>query len=354
MFFFFSFFLSCLICFVLIKTVNLHGKLSFDSINGAQKFHQKPTSRIGGLAIILTFIILLIFLESSYHEIFYIIILCSLPIVIAGFFEDLTKKASANFRLFSTILSGILFTFMSGYNLENLQLNFIDNILSIYLISILFSGFAIGGVTNSINIIDGFNGLASGSLLIIFLGFMYIAWMIGDNLILYISMIMFSAILGFFVFNFPHGKIFLGDAGAYFCGYVLACTAVSLSVRNNNISPYACFLLCSYPITETMISIIRKTIRKGSHPNLPDSLHLHMLVYRSLSRKFSKYFDISDYRNPITSIIMWGFPLASLLFTIISYENSILSVLFYFIILISYIFLYSKLSLINLFKKIYK
>ena len=79
-----------------------------------------------------------------------------------------------------------------------------------------------GGVANAINIIDGFNGLAAGSLLIMFGAFAWVAHRLGDDLVFALAMLYAALVLGFFVVNFPHGKIFLGDGGAYFAGFLLA------------------------------------------------------------------------------------------------------------------------------------
>ncbi len=92
----------------------------------------------------------------------------------------------------------------------------VDWLLSFTVCALLFTGFAMGGVANAINIIDGFNGLASGSLLIMLAAFAFVADRVGDELVFSLAILYGALVLGFFVVNFPLGKIFLGDGGAYF------------------------------------------------------------------------------------------------------------------------------------------
>ena len=70
-----------------------------------------------------------------------------------------------------------------------------------------------------------------------------------------------------------------------------------LPFRNPDISPWLSLLICSYPIIETLASIFRKLKRKGSKPTEPDKLHLHMLIYRKFSRKYSKRLKIENMQN---------------------------------------------------------
>ena len=169
--------------------------------------------------------------------------------------------------------------------------------MSYYLISIALTIFCISGITNSVNIIDGFNGLASGSTVIMMFAFLFLGFVTKDSVVFSLSIIFILSHIGFFIFNFPFAKIFLGDGGAYFSGFYLSIIAILLPERNPDISPWVSFLICSYPIFETVISMLRKQKRKGHHFSKPDKLHLHMLVYRDLSRKYAKKYLNVKFRN---------------------------------------------------------
>jgi UDP-GlcNAc:undecaprenyl-phosphate/decaprenyl-phosphate GlcNAc-1-phosphate transferase len=93
-----------------------------------------------------------------------------------------------------------------------------------------------------------------------------------------------AATLGFFVLNFPGGRMFLGDSGAYLLGTVIAFLLTILVYRNPQVSPMFAAVLLVYPVWETLFSMYRKKILRGSSPMQPDGLHLHMLLYKRLVR----------------------------------------------------------------------
>ena len=221
----------------------------------------------------------------------------------------------------------------------------IDYFLSFYLVSLLFTGFAIAGISNSINIIDGFNGLASGSVLIMMLGISYLTFKVSDFELFKISLFFSSIIIGFMILNFPLGKLFLGDSGAYFLGFILACILVMMPYRNPEISPWTSLMICFYPFFETIFSIYRKTRRSGHKFDKPDGIHLHMLVYRHYSRKLSRALNIGNYQNSITSVIMWPLTILPVLIAINFYYQTLIILFAMVIFILSYLFLYKKLSL---------
>ncbi|RUM56921.1 MAG: glycosyltransferase, partial [Persephonella sp.] len=143
------------------------------------------------------------------------------------------------------------------------------------------------GVSNAYNIIDGFNGLASSIAIIVFTSFAYIGFIKNDDFILNISLAMIFATLGFFIWNYPFGKIFLGDGGAYFIGFIIGFLSVYLVFKYKDVSPWYPMLLSTYPIFETIYSIYRKKFVRKISPTEPDGLHLHMIIYKRLIPKLS-------------------------------------------------------------------
>jgi hypothetical protein len=90
--------------------------------------------------------------------------------------------------------------------MHDVSLPGVDWLLSFWLVALLFTGFAMGGVANAINIIDGFNGLAAGSLLIMLAAFAWVAHQVGDDLVFALAILYGGLVLGFFLVNFPLGK----------------------------------------------------------------------------------------------------------------------------------------------------
>jgi hypothetical protein len=89
----------------------------------------------------------------------------------------------------------------------------------------------------------------------------------------------FAATLGFLVFNWPFGRLILGDGGAYLLGMILAWLALLLPVRNPELSPWVSFLILIYPVTETLYTVLRRGYLKR-HPTVADRLHFHALIKR--------------------------------------------------------------------------
>ena len=136
----------------------------------------------------------------------------------------------------------------------------------------------------------------------------FVAFMTGDKTIMSLSIITASSIFGFFVWNYPHGKIFLGDGGAYLIGFWIAVLSVGLTVRHENVSPWFPLVTNSYPILETLFSIYRRRIHQGKSLSMPDRLHLHGLIYRRLilPQEMGSSNRLLN-KNAQTSIYIWVF-----------------------------------------------
>lgn len=297
----------------LVCTKQWHGAFSMDQAKGIQKFHTMPTPRIGGVALLAGALATWLALPGNTQqgqetrELLGLVLLGGMPAFVAGLLEDITKKVSVKARLLATALSGLAFALLSGYWISGVNLPGVDYLLAWAPVGLLFTAFAISGIANSVNIIDGFNGLASGVVVLMLLTLAAIAWRVDDFVVLNIALCGVAVVLGFMLLNFPKGLIFLGDAGAYCLGYLVAALAVALTIRNpGGVSPWAMLLVCGYPIIETLFSVYRRLSRKcRRNPGTPDASHLHSLVYRRVvSRKLIPNAPAWQ-RNALTSPFMW-------------------------------------------------
>jgi UDP-N-acetylmuramyl pentapeptide phosphotransferase/UDP-N-acetylglucosamine-1-phosphate transferase len=169
-----------------------------------------------------------------------------------------------------------------GAVLPRLDIPGVDFLLAWTPFAIAFTIFAVGGVANAINIIDGYNGLAAGHAVIVLAAMAAVSAQVGDSFLLIAALAMIGALLGFLAWNYPKGRIFLGDGGAYLLGFWLAELSVLLVVRHPEVSPWFPMLLLVYPIFETLFSIYRRKILEGLSPGRPDRLHMHQVIYASL------------------------------------------------------------------------
>jgi UDP-N-acetylmuramyl pentapeptide phosphotransferase/UDP-N-acetylglucosamine-1-phosphate transferase len=270
---------SFLTCLLIVKTENWHKLFTLDSSEGVQKLHQNPAPRIGGLGILFAVVCSYFFEKTDCSAILESLILAGLSPFIVGFAEDITKRVNITTRLLATILAGIVGWAITGISLRRVGIYLIDPFFKNQIFSVLFTAHAIGGVVNAINMIDGLNGLASSMIIIALGSISAIAYSVGDVNLAFACLTVSAAVFGFFLVNWPWGKIFLGDSGSYFGGFALAWSCVLLIERNPSVSPFAGLLVCIYPFIETVFSIYRRKARMRS-PTGPDVQHLHSLIYR--------------------------------------------------------------------------
>ena len=338
-----TFFISFLINFLKIK---VKPSFSFDKTEGIQKFHSDTVPRLGGVGIFLGFLFFSIyeFLQSK-NVLYLYLLISSLPVFVGGILEDITKKVSPKKRLVFASISAILTIVLLKVYVYKLDIIFVDDLLKFLPFAFIFTIFAITGVSNAYNIIDGFNGLASGVAIIVLLSFVYMAIKLNDIFIFNVSLALIFSILGFFVWNFPFGKIFLGDGGAYFVGFIIAFISVYLVYNHTEVSPWYPLALSIYPIFETIFSIYRRKLIKNYPSMHPDAHHLHTLLYRRLIPKiFPKLKDKSILRNSAVSPFMW---LLCFFITIIPanlfYKSTLFLVLISIIFVIIYILIYRSI-----------
>lgn len=337
--------LSLVLCLVLVWTRGWHGHFTNDGTGGVQKFHLVPTPRIGGLALALAYWLAVPALPQGLRETWVLIGLAGAPALAAGLGEDLTRKVGVKARLLATMAAGVIFALVTGYTMHQVDLPGMDWLLAIPLVAVLFTGFAMGGVANAVNIIDGFNGLASGSLMIMFATFAYVAHRVGDDLVFALALLWGALVLGFFLVNFPFGKIFLGDGGAYFAGFLLAALGVLLPTRNPEISAWNAILICAYPVIETLASMRRKSRRAGHSIGQPDRVHFHMLAHRRYARRLVRAQHAAHLRNPATSVVTWLLPILTAIFAALSWDSAVGSAFLFFVTVFIYGQLYRVMSL---------
>lgn len=295
---------SVVVAWALVLTKGVHGTLSMDTQLGVQKFHTHPTPRIGGVAIVLgVSCAYWVAPKDHFYGLLWPLLLASTPAFTFGLVEDLTKRVSVRARLLATMASGVLGWWITGLSITDANVWGLDALLGISVVSVLFTAFAVGGVANAINIVDGFNGLSSGAVIIALLGLGSISLQAQDVEVAHLCILFALLTLGFLLVNWPWGKLFLGDGGAYFLGFALAWISVLLLGRNPEVSAWGPMLACGYPILEVGFSIWRRKKRNLS-PGDPDRLHLHSLVKRRIVRNLFPAFS-NTARNSITGACMW-------------------------------------------------
>ena len=336
-----AFLASFVLCIAVVLTKPWHEAFSMDTTDGIQKFHTAPTPRIGGIPIVLALVIAWGKSSVEIQTLLAPILFAGMPAFLFGLAEDLTKQIGVVQRLLATMASGLLAWWITDYSLSRLDIFGVDLLMQFTLFSVMFTAFAVGGVANAINIIDGFNGYASLTCTIAFIGFALIAFQVGDQNLAFVSLILAAAALGFFWVNWPFGKLFLGDGGAYFLGFSLAWIAVLLIERNPSVSAFSALVICILPITEVLFSIFRRRVR-NDHPGKPDSLHFHSLFQRRYVRKwFVKWHSLA--RNSLVGIFMGLMSLVSAFTANLIYDDTLYCIITSLFFAMGYVAVFARM-----------
>lgn len=288
---------------VLVLTARGHGRFTMDLPGAVQKFHRAPTPRIGGVAIYLAAAVAWAGAGGEAQQLLAMLWLAGMPAFLVGLVEDVTKRVSVRARLLITISSGALVVVGSGVALVRTGMPLVDVLFSFWPFAFLFTAFAVGGMANAINIIDGFHGLASGMVILSLLAIASIAQGEGDVELVMVASLVAAAVTGFWLLNFPWGKLFLGDGGAYFCGFAMGWLTVQLLMRNPAVSIWSGLLVCAYPTIEVLYSVLRRRKRRRS-PGAADGEHLHSLVFTRMVQPHLHGLP-ADLRNAAVSVVIW-------------------------------------------------
>lgn len=339
-----AFLTSFAITLLVIRFKHLHQDLSSDSdFSGPQKFHINAVPRIGGISIAVGLFaaILIKTINQGIANTELILLLCAIPTFAIGLTEDLTKKISVKQRLLCTAISAVCVIYLQGIQVTSFGTPALDFLFAIPFFGTVFTIVAVTGLANAYNIIDGFNGLSSMVGIITLLALAYMGYLFGDTTIIFLSLVMAGAILGFFIWNYPQGLIFLGDGGAYLIGFWIATISILLCTRHPEVSPWFALLINGYPIMETLFTIYRRKIHQGKSPGTPDGIHFHTLIYRRILR--AKHFDSALSANARTAPYLWVLAGLSITPAVLWWESTPILVGACVLFVCSYMWLYARI-----------
>jgi UDP-GlcNAc:undecaprenyl-phosphate/decaprenyl-phosphate GlcNAc-1-phosphate transferase len=288
-----------------------------------QKLHDNPTPRIGGIGIFLAS--LLIFSDA---EVGITCLAASIPAFLSGIFEDLRGDISPKVRLSIMLISGLLSIFLCKAVVTNYE--FFE---TPYYVGALITIVAIIGMVNAANLLDGFNGLLSMISLVIFCAMGIVCYQVGDDSLLHICVVLIAALLGFIVFNYPKGAIFMGDGGAYFLGFCMAIVGILLSKRHPEVSPMFIMTSLSYVVMEVVFSFARKGLIAKTNPLLPDRLHFHHVVSEQM---------LGGSNNKTTLVIVPIVLLCNIL-AVLFKHNALALTIVVVVFIVAYVYVYNRL-----------
>ena len=272
--------LTSLILVPIVKKVAIHVN-AMDEPN-ARKIHKVPMPRLGGLAIYLSFLLgYMLYGEVSTQMLS--ILIGGFLLILIGFIDDI-NSVPARYKLIVQIIAAtivVLYGDLSFSEVSVFGYKIYFNEFWGSLSSIIF----IVAITNAINLIDGLDGLAAGISSIYFLTIAIIAFILNriGGLDVIISLIMLGATLGFLVHNFPPAKIFMGDSGSLFLGFMISIIALLGYKVTTFTSLIVPIVILAIPILDTIFAILRRLL-KGQNIGVADKEHFH---HQLLKMKYS-------------------------------------------------------------------
>ncbi|MBQ0138773.1 MAG: undecaprenyl/decaprenyl-phosphate alpha-N-acetylglucosaminyl 1-phosphate transferase [Kurthia sp.] len=236
-----------------------------------RKVHAKIMPRLGGLAIFLAFLIGVLIYKPENDAIIPIII-ASFVIILTGVLDDMLE-ISAKAKFLGQTIAAAIVIFFGDIQIATINLPF-DGVLDFGYLSIPLTLIWIVGITNAINLIDGLDGLAAGVSTTALLTLAAMAFIMNDTFVLMMALILAVSAMGFLFYNFHPAKIFMGDTGALFLGFIISVLAL-LGFKNVTfVSLVIPIIMLGVPISDTFFAIVRRLLNKQP-PFQPDKSHLH-------------------------------------------------------------------------------
>ena len=259
------------------------------SDEGNRHIHKRVMPKLGGVGIFLAFLVgYMLFHHQQCFLVWFVhfvnsILIGSFIIILTGIIDDI-KSIRASRKLLGQLIAACIIVFYGGILLNNITA--FGYTIDFGILSYPLTIFFIVACTNIINLIDGLDGLSSGITLISCLSLMIIFSLNNSPIIaIILTTALAGAIVGFLPYNFNPAKIFMGDSGSMFLGYIIAVIAL-LGFKNVTLTSFIIpILLLAIPILDTLFAILRRLI---NHKPLgePDKNHLHhQLLKLKLSQK---------------------------------------------------------------------
>lgn len=273
--------LSFAICLAIVK-LGKRLPIRNQDLGAVQAAHSSVTPRIGGIGVLTALGVgLALYAPSSLQQSIALFLFALVPLFSVALAEDIGIAMSPAKRLLAAALSSVMVMTLFNTQITRADIPWLDWAFGFAMFGFLFTVLWSTGICNAINLIDGLNGFASGTCTVIAIGIALVAQNVGDTEIATVAWMMVPAFFGFLTLNWPLGKIFLGDSGAYTLGQILAWLGIFLLNRNVEVAATAIGLLFFWPVADTFFAIYRR-YRAGRRLDAPDRLHFHQLVMRAL------------------------------------------------------------------------
>lgn len=337
-----AFLLAFITAFVITPyTMRLAHRVGAIDMPDNRKVHKKPIPRLGGIAIIVGFLVSVIYLLIIFSVENTLVLASDEILKLVGFFIgiillgilcfiDDTKGVHPLIKLSVQIVVALI-VILSGIRIDSFAIPFLEeNVNLSNIVSYIITLFWIVGITNAINLIDGLDGLSSGIALIASVSLLIIFTLNAQTGLLAIVLVtaLAGGIVGFLPFNFNPAKTFVGDTGSNFLGFSLAVISIlGVAKTYTAIVIVAPIIILGLPIFDTMFAIIRRVIKGKSLKAVlsPDKGHLH---HRLMAKGYTQKQSV---------LILYGMSAVLGFFAIILLESGIWKALSFAMLIVAII-----------------
>ena len=283
-------------------------KLGLKTYQAIQRIHLNETPRLGGFIFILSLASFVAFCNTNESiQLLKIILICLIPIIVIGIKEDLFHNVEPSIRLLALLFVGWLFRAQFIGPLPILtDIPLIGKLLLLQGGISIFYILSMVAIANGMNLIDGVNGLCGAVALSILSALLFLSYKTADITMLYLIFSVILLFIPFMLMNYPYGRIFLGDLGAYSLGLIVSMLTIILFGRHPEISPWGAVLILIYPATEVIFSLLRRMVR-GVSIYHADTAHLHLKLFHFFRPK-PHYKKIANALVTPALSVLWLFP----------------------------------------------
>jgi UDP-N-acetylmuramyl pentapeptide phosphotransferase/UDP-N-acetylglucosamine-1-phosphate transferase len=319
-------------------------KLGLKSYQAIQRIHLNETPRLGGFIFILSLVSFVAFSNSNESiQLLKIILICLIPIIFMGIKEDLFHNVEPAIRLLALLFVGWLFRVQFSGPLPILtDIPFIGKLLLLQGGISIFYILSMVAVANGMNLIDGVNGLCGAVALSILSALLFLSYKTADITMLSLIFTVILLLIPFMLMNYPYGRIFLGDLGAYSLGLIVSMLTIILFGRHPEISPWGAVLILIYPAFEVVFSLLRRII-KGVSIYHADTGHLHLKLFYFFKPQPAYKKIANALVMPLLSLL-WLFPLISISWV---YQKPFFIWIAVILFLLLYLFIYAAIPSIK-------
>ncbi len=288
-------FISCFLLSVLFTPIVIKAAMRWGLVDmpNARSVHTKPVARLGGIAIFLSTILVVIPIiyipaagvhdTEQFREVI-IILIASIAIFALGLFDDI-KHIPSRYKFIGEMVIATVIYFC-GIRIDGLSVEGLFSYDMPFVVSFPLTLLWLVGATNAVNLIDGLDGLAAGIAAIASAVIAVLSLYLGNTVLAIIMFALFGSLIGFLFYNFNPAKIFMGDCGSLFIGFLVASASTLTASKSHAIVGFALPILAlGIPIFDTFFSMLRRFLERRGVMSADRGHFHHRLLDMGLNQK---------------------------------------------------------------------